>query len=493
MKDKLTVANFILLIILVISVVICFSFHFFTFRKFNEGISQKIKNTEEEISVRIDNQTSLFNRIIGENIPVIVPEEYENKFQDLKNSVDNFKKNPNDDELKKVTELYLNFIKQTPPWIQEQLSQEILTAKYNIDFYSIINEYNQTKNIEEAIDSLETFIASFNDYADIQKVIDYHNELVELQNEKYSSRIQDLKTKINASLNNKNITLKEVQSLLEESNEYSEDDSLKDSILDLNNLFSEFELKDAVNQELENIDKQLNQTEFAEFINNNYDLFSSKLVECLYNATSLKYLDNSDLLSEINSTAEKLRLQKENYELKIQQENEDKELSEIKNEIESCKKEAENIKMDSTFNATISVIASQLASLNFALKDYDNTKTAELYVLIDECKKELNNAEQKFSDERENLKIYNSNTLNLIKKINTENSNLKGNRQEKSNAKISMLKRLDEIDISYLYLPVNTLYQEIYQSIWNSLENEDKTKVAENALMTNKKALYENF
>lgn len=335
---------------------------------------------------------------------------------------------------------------------------------------------------------------SFNDYTDIQKVIDYHNELIDLQNKKYSSRIQDLKTKIDTSLNKKNISLKEVQTLLEETNEYPEDDSLKDSILELKNLFVECELKDSVNGEVENLDNQLNKTEFFGFINDNYNLFSSKLLECLYNATSLKYLDNSVLLSEIDSITGKLRLQKEKYELKIQQENADKELSEIKKEIESCKEEIKNIKMDSTFNATVSVIASQLASLNFALKDYDDEKTTELYVLIDECRENLNIAEQSYEfGETENMKIYNSNTLNLIKIINSENSNLKGNKQEKSNARISMLSRLDEINISFLYLPVNTLYQELYQSIWNSLENEDKTKVAENALMTNKKTLYENF
>lgn len=494
MKNKLVVVNFILLIVLIMCVLISSGFKFFVFKKFNENISQKIKNVEKEISVRIDNQTSLFNRIIGNNLPVIIPEEYENKFNELRTAVETFKKDLINEELKKATGFYLDFIKQTPPWIQEQLSQEILTIKYDIDFYSVINEYNQTKNIEEAIDSLETFIVSFNDYTDIQKVIDYHNELIDLQNKKYSSRIQDLKTKIDTSLNKKNISLKEVQTLLEETNEYPEDDSLKDSILELKNLFVECELKDSVNGEVENLDNQLNKTEFFGFINDNYNLFSSKLLECLYNATSLKYLDNSVLLSEIDSITGKLRLQKEKYELKIQQENADKELSEIKKEIESCKEEIKNIKMDSTFNATVSVIASQLASLNFALKDYDDEKTTELYVLIDECRENLNIAEQSYEfGETENMKIYNSNTLNLIKIINSENSNLKGNKQEKSNARISMLSRLDEINISFLYLPVNTLYQELYQSIWNSLENEDKTKVAENALMTNKKTLYENF
>lgn len=479
MEKKFYFINFILLIVLIIVFSISIVLQIFTLKK---------------ITVRIDAQTSLFNRVIGENIPVIVPKEYEKEFKKLKKSVDALKKSQNIDELKKSTEFYLNFIRQTPPWIQEQLSQEILTAKYDIDFYSIINDYNQTQNIEEAIDSLEAFIVSFNDYVDIQKVIDYHNELLKKQDEKYSSKIQELKAQINTALSDKNISSEEVQNLLEESKEYSEDDLLKELLIELNDLLSECERKDSVNEELENLSKQLNYTEFAEFINDNYKIFSSKLIECLYNATSFKYLDNSDMVFKINSVAEKLRIQKENYEQKIQHENDDKELLQIQTEIESCKSEIKNIKMDSTFNATVSIIASHLAILNFALKDYDNEKIEKFFSAINECREKLNVAEQNYeSGETESMKVYNTNTLNLIKTINYENSNLKGNRQEKANARISMLNRLDEINISFLYIPVNTLYQELYQSIWNLLENEDKTKAAENALMTNKKMLYENF
>lgn len=467
---------------------------FITLGNLDKKFSKRFDKISKEIADRLDAQTSLFNRVIGQNIPVVIPEDYQTKFDALKTSVDNLKENTNDNNLRNSTTLYLDFIRQTPPWIQEQLSQEILTAKYDIDFYSIIDEYNGTQNIEDAIDSLQTFIVSFNNYVDIQKVVDYHNELVEEQNAQYNSAVQNLKAKIAVALGNKNISLREVEDLVEESNAYSDDDSLQDSLATLNNVYTECVTKESLYAEVDSISKSLERGESGSLADVSYDLFASRLAESLYSANSLKYLDSADLVSKINSAVGNLETRRERYEAALQAENKKEELAQIKSEIEACKKMIVNMKTDSTFSATLSILASQLASLNYALQSYGGENTSELYALIDECRKELNLKEESYNSiETQNMKSYNSYALRRIREIHNENAALKGSRQEKANARVSMLKRLDEINTVFLYLPVNTLYQEIYQSIWSNMDSEERITVAENALTTDKKSFDEIF
>ena len=79
------------------------------------------------------------------------------------------------------------------------------------------------------------------------------------------------------------------------------------------------------------------------------------------------------------------------------------------------------------------------------------------------------------------IKKYNSQVIEILKKVNSENNRL-NNREtfkgltstDKRNSiitgRIQLLSTLEKIDISFLYPSVYTLYNQIYGIIWSSEE-----------------------
>lgn len=51
-----------------------------------EELNTKIDNLASDVNLQLNNQTVLFNKVIGEAIPVIVPEESQEKLETLLNS-----------------------------------------------------------------------------------------------------------------------------------------------------------------------------------------------------------------------------------------------------------------------------------------------------------------------------------------------------------------------------------------------------------------------
>ena len=95
--------------------------------------------------------------------------------------------------------------------------------------------------------------------------------------------------------------------------------------------------------------------------------------------------------------------------------------------------------------------------------------------------------------ESEEVKAYNANALNYISDIKKRAADISVLNSEKKQKRLSLILELESIQLSYLYQPVGSLYQEVYAEIWNGLDSETRFEAAKKAITIEKKDLDDKF
>ncbi len=142
----------------------------------------------KEISVNVYNQTAFVSRMIGEALPVIVPEEFSSKLSRLESEAATAFSNQLYENPQPLTEKYLNYIRTTPPWIQEAQNENLFDLRNQLDYLAIMYEYSQTNDVDTAVTSLEDLIYTAQDFSKIDTIISKYNQLIEIQNAEYEAR-----------------------------------------------------------------------------------------------------------------------------------------------------------------------------------------------------------------------------------------------------------------------------------------------------------------
>lgn len=455
-----------------------------------EELNLKLDNVIEQVDNQLNTQTSLFYKVIGENIPVVVPEESQKKMDNLLKSINNLSTNLNDETLNESINLYLEYIKTTAPWIQEEKTEEIFFSKHSIDYYTILNNYNKSQNIVDTVDSLQSFILSNNDYKDINKVIEKYNLLVDEQNTLYEQTIRNLNSSMETAFGNPDITYDELIQFVTLIEPYIEETALEKNIQTLNTLIFESELLMEITADLENLNQQISQTTEEKLEEHMYTIYTEELALNNYKLNKIQNLNHektSELLLECTE-----KLSRQNIE-KVQ---EQELLQQIKESLVICNKEIENIDSNSIGSAMISILASQLATLKFNADNLTLVSNDEIISEIEKTIDLLNTKEKEISSnlmksESADIKKYNSEALDIIEKVKKQNDSISILDENKNLQKINFLLKLEEIQTSYLYLSIGTLYQQVYQEIWNSLNSENQFIVSKKAINIQKRELYE--
>lgn len=455
-----------------------------------EELNLKLDNVIEQVDNQLNTQTSLFYKIIGENIPVVVPEESQKKMDNLLKSINELSINLNDETLNESINLYLDYIKNTAPWIQEEKTEEIFFSKHSIDYYTILNNYNKSQNIVETVDSLQSFILSNNDYRDINIVIEKYNLLVDEQNTLYEQTIKKLNSSMEKAFVNPDITYDELMQFVTLIEPYIEETALEKNIQKLNTLIFESELLMEITTDLENLNQQISQATEEKLEEHMYSIYTEELALNNYKLNKIENLNHektSALLLECTENLNKQNIEKIHEQELLQQ---------IKESLVICNKEIENIDSNSIGSAMISILASQLATLKFNADNLTLVSNDEIISEIEKTIDLLNTKEKEISSnlmksESADIKKYNSEALDIIEKVKKQNDSISILDENKNSKKISLLLKLEEIQTSYLYLSIGTLYQQVYQEIWNSLNSENQFIVSKEAINIQKRELYE--
>ncbi len=467
----------------------------FYWNKKNQTLQEQIISLSQDIESNLNNQTSLFYRVIGESIPVVIPENDKENFMKLLSLIDELKSKQDSKLLSETVKIYMDFIKTTAPWIQEALSTEILNAKYDIDYYSLLVKYKNDNDLDSLIDGLESFILVSNEYSNIQSVITYYNSLVDEQSKNYEIKISQLKEKIKTSLGNTNITSSEILDLLNQCQSFESSDYFTEELKQLNLYLSEALLREQIIDNLEKSKVQLNEISIQDKTTSyTLGIITQNIAECLYNAKTISTIDNKELINETNSLLVKIsELQDElkKYEESLL-------LQDINTSIDVCENELNDLNSDSISSSMISILATQLATLQINLDSITSINISETKNKLLNCKNHLKSKESIISsglsnEENKQLTTYNKNALQRISAVNKENQEIGTFASEKKSKRISLILKLEEINQNYLYLSVNTLYQQVYQEIWNALDSDSRFEVSKSAINVNKKALDENF
>lgn len=452
-----------------------------TTQKFNE-LSQNINNN-------IESQTALLHRTIGDVLPVVVPEKSRAEFDAVKQSVAVLKNDMSDENLSTAVDLYTDFIQTTAPWIQEELTSEIMEAKSAIDYCAILNTYKNDNDVETAVDSLQTFIISNSGYSELKDVIAKYNAIVEEQNKLYDKAITDITARAKTMLEKKTASYVELQTLLTDMEQYQDDEAVAQYIPPLYTCMTEAAsleetLKDAdtLYQQIHNGDMNL-----AEEM---YTVYANQLAQCLYNANSISTLDNSALIGKINECKSALV----SYEKQIEKNAQTSLANQIRASIATYKKEIANISSDSMANTKLSIIANQLASLQFSAGSIGEEERASVLSDIDSCISQLKVKEKSLETSNSGydakIKKYNEWGLSEIESVNTEIQSLakisKKTKAEKTAARKDLLIRLEKIQTNYLYTPVAVVYQQVWQEIWGELNKDEQLDVSKRAVSVTK-------
>lgn len=459
-----------------------------------ETLNSKLDSSVENIDAHLNNQTSLFYKMIGEQLPVIIPDKYKIDIKNLSKYLDSVLNDLNDENLGKAIDLYISIIKSAPPWIQEASSDEILFSKYTIDYLTILNNYRKNNDISEVVSSLQTFIMTSNDYKNINLVIEKYNSLVDEQNNQYSLMIQNLNKSMSTAFSNPDIKYDDLAEILKKVEPYIKEDALSENIKLLDDYLAEADDLEKLTMDVESLSKQLNDIEDNKVKNELYNIFIERLALYSYKANKLRLLDNTNVLTKINSCMEKIA----SYEESVKRMEEQTLLDQITESLQICKNEIQNLNSNITSNSMISVLATQLASLKYNALNLNLLDNTSVITEIQNCVNLLSKKEELISKEiisksQTDLKTYNSRALNRINSVKTGYDNIGIFDNNKTNKKISFLISLEEIQVSYLYPSINMLYQQVYQEIWNSLDAESKFQVSRASLNTNKKELYDYF
>ena len=377
-------------IITIVLIILGNLFLLFYWNKKNQTLQEQIISLSQDIESNLNNQTSLFYRVVGESIPVVIPENDKKKFMKLQSSIDELKSKQESRLLSETTKIYMDFIKTTAPWIQEALSTEILNAKYDIDYYSLLVKYKNDNDLASLIDGLESFILVSNDYSNIQSVISYYNSLIDEQSKNFEIKIYQLKETIKTSLENTNITSSEILALLNQCQSFESSDYFTEELKQLNLYLSEALLKEQIIDNIKKSKVQLNEISIQDKTTSyTLGIITQNIAECLYNAKTISKINNKELINEINSLLVKIsELQDElkKYEESLL-------LQDINTSIDVCEKEINNLNSDSISGSMISILATQLATLQINLDSITSINISETKTKLLNCKNNLKSKE----------------------------------------------------------------------------------------------------
>ena len=444
-----------------------------TTQKFNE-LSQNINNN-------IESQTALLHRTIGDVLPVVVPEKSRAEFDAVKQAVAELKGDMSDENLSAAVDLYTDFIQTTAPWIQQELTSEIMEAKATIDYCSILNTYKNDKDVETVVDSLQTFILSNTAYSGLNDVVAQYDDIVEEQNKLYDKAISDITAQAKAILEKKTASYAELQNLLKDMEPYQDDDAVAEYIPMLYTCMTEAATLEETMNEADSLYRQIQDGDKS-LAEEMYAVYANQLAQHLYDANSISMLDNSALMKKLNECMSGLA----SYEEQIQKNTQHNLAKQIKDSVSSCRRELEKMPFDSMASTTLQIIANQLASLKFSAGNIDESERTAVLSDIDSCVALLKSKEQNLGTSNaeydEKIKKYNEAALNKIESANKEFQNLSGNKTQKAEWRKELLVNLEKIQTTYLYAPVSMVYQQVYSEIWNELNKDEQLEVSKRAI-----------
>ena len=472
-------------------------FVFASCSKINETIEKQNKEMQM-LSEKIDNQAALIYEIVGKNIPVITPEDSKSKLNVLNNEVNSLYSEFSEEKLENVKKLYIDFINTTSPWIQENESKNILNIKYTIDFCSIINDDELDESGQ--IESLYAFIENNGNYEKIDEVVDKYNSLIEKRTKEYNDKIntlnKNIEEKINESINRDTLdTLyNDLSDLYDEANPYSLDENLSDNFKKLQVRVEEINFINELKRELDALNNFILADEIKSPIN--YNEYSQKLLILSMEIEKLNSLDKQ-LLNNIKKDVVS-NLEKYSKDLMLVSEQDI--LDDAKESLEICEEQINGLKKDIVSASAIQLLATQLASIDFnisTLKLIDDSILMPVKDKIKSCILKINAKEAEISQainnkNNDDIKEYNRKVLNKINSIRVARKSNK-NFLNKNSGVVAYLLDLEKIQVNYLYLPINNLYQELYQELWGKIDSDSRVYVSQKSIDEPKWGLGDDF
>ena len=459
-----------------------------------EELKTKIDTLASDVNLQLNNQTLLFNKVIGEAIPVIVPEESQEKLETLLNSLKVLEEDLNDEKLENSVNLYLDFIKTTAPWIQESVSEDIFYAKYTIDYLTILNNYQNKKDINEVVDSLQTFIITNNDYKDINLIIEKYNSLVDEQNILYDNTISELNSKMEAAFDNPSVTYDELMEILNSVEPYVEVEMLQANIKKLDTYIAEKDSLEQVTEELNTLRTLLDENTETQYKEQSYNIYAEQLALCNYKLGNIKSINHDEASNLLRECTSKIVA----YDNNIQRQQEEDLLKQIQESLAMCNTEISNLSTDAISSSMMPILASQLASLKFNAENFSIISNYDILRNIQDSIDSLNNKEIEISKKNTDLdnakiKNYNRSALNRIENIQKQNeqivSGFLGYSSENKEKAINLLLQLEAIQSNYLYTSIASVYQQLYSDLWGKLDSESRFIVSRRALNITKEEL----
>ena len=461
----------------------------------NKEYKTLLENQNKIITERLDVQTELFHRIIGEALPVVVPEEFDEKISALKEGLEEIRYSDSKENLQKLKEDYLSFIKITPPWIQEQLNYDLLQAKYDIDYFTIVGDFNNgEKSLDDTLALLQNFIMTSSNYEYKKDAINFYNNLVDESDKFYEQNINELKEKLTSMLQRKDSSYEELADLYSLAEPYSTEIEIEEDFITLGDYLNEASLLNDVLNEADNLKKQIIATKADEIKEELIPQYYQTLSQYSYAASNVTHLDNKIAMEKINECVNLVKKEENKY-LKAQEE---KLLNEIKRGIKNCSESINLLNGDSISVASLNLYATELANYKYTAKTLEIVDVSEVLKEIDNAILLLDKKQESLSSsisEKENTaqKNYNRDTLALVDKTNKILDEMKGNKESKNLTRINCLLDLDKIQQNYLFTPVSILYQTLYQDIFSEMDSESKHQFTQKSVLTKKRELYERF
>ncbi len=447
----------------------------------------------DDISAQVYNQTAIVNRIVGENIPVVVPEKDKADFQNVIKASESAVKKGDVSSVKKARELYTAFIRTTAPWIQESLADQINQVRFDLSFAEVKAQLKETGDYDKALAALEQLIQESNG-ADSLKDVQLFKEKTEADSKvAWKKKLTEVKKQVSEQLNPKSDKEK-ILALMKIAAPYENDEAFADTVKLLNEYMKEAETLSQIKTEVGKLKKNAESEAVSGIESESWNLYSSRLSQLQYELTSIKKLDVTAVKADLADCSTSVK----NFEKSAKKSQNQTYLKQMAESLTECKSEIASLKFDVTFNASATLIASQLASFKHeavALKNVDNQSVLQE---IDNCILMLNNQEQEYKklvSARESIEVknYNTKSLNLISDVKKRAGDISMMSSDKKQKRLGLLLELESLQTNCLYQPVVSLYQEVYADIWSGLDADTRFEFAKQSITIEKRGLNENF
>ncbi len=321
---------------------------------FNDEISKLSASMNEQVS----NQTALFYRTIGEKIPVVVPEDDKQKFSQLKTKADDcFAAETLGTELKSAKELYYDFVKTTAPWVQDELFADISTVKYELDYLSILDDYDKNKDIDKTISMLGDFIFTNSENEKIEVPEKKYETLIATKKDSYDATIKSLNEEMQNAFAEPKPQIEFWENIAKKTEPYANDENLSENLKKLGEYISECTLYKQIEDELSILQKNLSAEENQ--MEESISLYLQRIALCSYNAESLKLFDKSAILDSVKDCSEKA----EKSKIAVKNKSEQEILNELEKTFDYCENEINALTENTTSLQSISILAASLSSL----------------------------------------------------------------------------------------------------------------------------------